>query len=874
MSTKDSVPEAQVAALTGKLKNKRNARAAADEMIVKLETQIDALRSDLAEAVEQAERKESDLVALKERHWRIERDHAALGTTLKSVQDELREVTRKYRSTQATLARTRAGLDNARAREARSEIAAAELADELRKLRSKWHIRAMAALWASIVRVFAPLRNRKANPRQAANLVIASGLFDRSWYEERYPDVKQTGSDPLEHFMCHGWQENRDPGPDFSVSRYLRENPDVAEAGCNPLLHYIEFGQSEGRGAQKSKLAGRAATPLPTFAPPAPVYRPDEAERIAPAAPAPLATPDTPATFNELREARHSDIGTSAAFEGFEALCAGLKNGRRQVAWPEGRCGMPGVLMDCWFISERDVRLRFDQAITKPAAAFQVIGGSPQAIRITAPLGGEIVDLHLLSPLQPLLFVSQNADNSVVATLLVFPSLLRGGLHHLEYLAHLASAEDASLIDPFTFSSDLAASLASSRAEDNTPAISSLSIDLQDATGTGCFFDPVFRAWLRETFDVPISAVSGDHDAGAAHLARIVGQDGTGGNGATLELPADMVPSLGLLCAALDDELGRPKDVPLGLAHLYGVNDDSQPSLAVMIPAVPLDLPSSAAVTHFKGQARLRGSAGFRRHPGIAGIKRVRTAALSNGELLFPVSAALPLTGFKPGAIRLVLDCGGDIEENALRTLNSLAMQSCAAMIEIAVLNAASLAVRNHADALFQERTFEAESWESAIAWCEATFCGSVLSGTVFHDWRTLAMLCDFVSSGAASASCPLVTSVRVGKSWSTHIVDNGLVAERPGDPYADALVQSSGSLWGCTYPVRAPVAGLWITLTEKLARWVHSETHRLDRADGDHWCTAMTSTTFIGDIAGRSAGFEPPLADPSRFTSVRICKG
>jgi capsular polysaccharide biosynthesis protein len=75
----------------------------------------------------------------------------------------------------------------------------------------------------------------------------AGALFDPSYYRARYPDIAEAGTDPLEHYMEHGWQEGRRPSPWFDPDFYLRTNPDVAEARVNPLLHYVLHGRQEGR---------------------------------------------------------------------------------------------------------------------------------------------------------------------------------------------------------------------------------------------------------------------------------------------------------------------------------------------------------------------------------------------------------------------------------------------------------------------------------------------------------------------------------------------------------------------------------------------------------------------------------------------------
>lgn len=74
-----------------------------------------------------------------------------------------------------------------------------------------------------------------------------SGLFDEAWYLSRYPDVKASGAEPIEHFLIFGGAERRDPGPKFNTTEYLRLNPDVATSNVNPLLHYLRHGAHEGR---------------------------------------------------------------------------------------------------------------------------------------------------------------------------------------------------------------------------------------------------------------------------------------------------------------------------------------------------------------------------------------------------------------------------------------------------------------------------------------------------------------------------------------------------------------------------------------------------------------------------------------------------
>ncbi len=83
--------------------------------------------------------------------------------------------------------------------------------------------------------------------RDQVSIIEGSGLFDREWYLNTYPDVRAAGMDPIEHYLRFGWKESRNPCNGFDTAYYLRANPDVARSGLNPLLHYVKFGRDEGR---------------------------------------------------------------------------------------------------------------------------------------------------------------------------------------------------------------------------------------------------------------------------------------------------------------------------------------------------------------------------------------------------------------------------------------------------------------------------------------------------------------------------------------------------------------------------------------------------------------------------------------------------
>jgi hypothetical protein len=78
-------------------------------------------------------------------------------------------------------------------------------------------------------------------------LILLSGLFDADWYRKFYPDVADSGLNPVTHYLRIGARKKRHPSRWFDVDFYLSKYPEVAAAGINPLIHYLQFGLPEGR---------------------------------------------------------------------------------------------------------------------------------------------------------------------------------------------------------------------------------------------------------------------------------------------------------------------------------------------------------------------------------------------------------------------------------------------------------------------------------------------------------------------------------------------------------------------------------------------------------------------------------------------------
>jgi len=87
--------------------------------------------------------------------------------------------------------------------------------------------------------------------------------FSSAWYWEENRDVSRVNINPLVHYTTHGFSEGRSSFPAeentglirsiidkpgiFSRSAYLERYPDVAKAKIDPLVHYSKFGWAEKR---------------------------------------------------------------------------------------------------------------------------------------------------------------------------------------------------------------------------------------------------------------------------------------------------------------------------------------------------------------------------------------------------------------------------------------------------------------------------------------------------------------------------------------------------------------------------------------------------------------------------------------------------
>ncbi|MCA9837726.1 MAG: hypothetical protein KC422_12485 [Trueperaceae bacterium] len=84
-----------------------------------------------------------------------------------------------------------------------------------------------------------PAESRASSSSEAINLMENSGLFDKNWYLQHYPDVAKSGMNPAEHYLLFGAAEMRNPSANFNTAAYLRQHPELLRSKLNPLVHYL-----------------------------------------------------------------------------------------------------------------------------------------------------------------------------------------------------------------------------------------------------------------------------------------------------------------------------------------------------------------------------------------------------------------------------------------------------------------------------------------------------------------------------------------------------------------------------------------------------------------------------------------------------------
>jgi hypothetical protein len=74
-------------------------------------------------------------------------------------------------------------------------------------------------------------------------------VFDSEWYLNDSSTVRETGVDPIEHYLLHGIQEERNPTPLFNTSIYAKSFGIPKE---DAFIHFVESGRLYAPGAYRS----------------------------------------------------------------------------------------------------------------------------------------------------------------------------------------------------------------------------------------------------------------------------------------------------------------------------------------------------------------------------------------------------------------------------------------------------------------------------------------------------------------------------------------------------------------------------------------------------------------------------------------------
>ncbi|MBC2669072.1 hypothetical protein ACFOON_08875 [Novosphingobium piscinae] len=640
-----------------------------------------------------------------------------------------------------------------------------------------------------VARLSPQKRKREIKRAHLRAIIGQSDLFDAAWYLEQYPDVAAAGQDPLDHFIAAGAAEGRHPGPAFDARWYCQKHADVARSGMNPLLHYLENGMHEGRsiravGAAAALDAVNKGQPVKS-APDrddtratVPPYATDY-ESVWCAAPVNWRrmvseADQTRRTVEGLSEG-HPVMSWRAASDGDQAaphfVRAEVFRNAYGEAYGEGlsklgtlqetRLGL-ALLADAWFADAATLILRFPPAGVRSSfvRAYQAADdGSLQicgeaAVRTGLPA---CLALRVYRPFAPVL-VTCEGEGGVLrdSAVIVFPSLLRGGLHHAEWRA-------AQMADGHADLEAYMLELLGTVVADGPLLTDRIEVDLAGAVGSERLFQPALVDDLAAVFGVAVTAGAGTPGRPISQCtgkltgrARAKGWSLRRSGGQCVSVPADSFPTLALLVAPREGH-----GVSTGRFCLAASLSGEPQSLVTMAtlpaaltgldhPALPISLPRPAIMSALGDQKRARPA-----------TIRFRDPRIWQVDPLFPLSPDVAhglVLGDTLPDIQIIVRHDGD--HHSLATcLLALTRQTYASAIEIVVIGGAN-------DSLLRDIVGERAQLIGSLAelgWDDGDPAAAVRPGLVLvlservclHDPRSLGALAAAAGgTGVASVSC------------------------------------------------------------------------------------------------------------------------
>lgn len=676
---------------------------------------------------------------------------------------------------------------------------------------------------------------RRKQRKHSLSVIAGSELFDRAWYLQMYPDVRDSGVDPVRHYLESGWREGRNPGPDFCTTAYLKANSDVAALGINPLLHFLEHGRFEGRGASHPNAPFRAA------------FSPEE--RFGPAAPCPSFDPPPLEAVQWTRAGRIAPAGQSASIGGLtiaqfddEVQRQSFDQALKQLAWLSGQ---PGEAIDdahtsgrtilrmrnAWHAGRGILRTRW-WSTSSPIVvrAIQHAGERPAMVGegcVTQHL--DLVDVRAPNPYYPLLFVFTAPDGRFLGfRKLTFPALCRGGLYYPELLA-LARAHES--VDIATVDEQLAARLVEIRT--GAPrSVGRLEITLKAADGTHPLFQAEYKRWLANVVQIAVNPTAGHVGPACDYLASAVQVEvGTApARGPTLRIAGDMVPTISAL---------------LMLADAGGGDDELAGSMIVVSPDANIgtlvQVPSGTPAAAFGAEIAVPivSAGGLDRRLSepapLLAICLPPRRPVHDAELLVSHSETVESS---PGiSVTWFLWPDQWREPELLQSLEALAQQT-AELTSLIFIGGAPKAPTILAEELFTRRARIASTALEASKLTRTDLIGYLGSGIIPHDRRTTRLLASALKAPDAVTASPLVVSAeRRGKGT--------LVIAADGPWTADARLMAHAIV-----PISEP-GECWIGRTEVVRNWIEQTA---ENVEGRHVCATDVAVSRLGRTSGQPA--------------------
>jgi len=529
------------------------------------------------------------------------------------------------------------------------------------------------------------------------------------------------------------------------------------------------------------------------------------------------------------------------------------------------------LLADVWWTSDNQLRWRIAPDAEAPATAgapapaarvlrcFQVGSRADKLLPVGDALlaghGPWLADAALDNPFNPLLLVATGPDGDwLAATLLPFPSLCRGGMHHAEQALAGPSPDPMHSLE--ALSAQLAAELLGSNAAAPPLVLAGLDVDLCAATGAEKLFSNPVQEWLgavmRMDLPQPVPAPGSAADAASrqhleqacqtppsqqrseAAAQRIADRQRSASH--RLRLPADALPTLSVLVArrlprdqagalaagayaVADPTTGAPRSLvsmppmdeallalqprhqPLCFPLLRRLDDGPADSLpSVVDSATPLPL-------------------AIRFHDGQADHVATTLMPLAPDASQSPLKRTLSQAERQQARISVLLALRAGSTDIGTQ-LASLAGQTLASALDVVValprsLGAEQAALANALEVWFPGRhqllLVDDRSHSAGLNQAAALGTGSHLlllePGVLLHDPRAVELLCTLaLAPRVATAACVLVSEVTFKKGTGVRFRAGGLYPSQLGFDGRPGLILSepctTDAFPAATYPV------------------------------------------------------------------------